>query len=194
VHIKLASGRLRLSAKVKHYLDLSSAKSICNSKVLPTFTYCGILQLKLTTIQGNRLASFYDRIIQRKSSTKWVIQSVENADNIRACKLVRNCLGREATENFQIYFEVQDHEIERRKNLCLLKFLKIRAEHAHKSIHCMGAKVYNELPMFNLHHTLIKWISSFLSDRSITIGSIVKVYHWLAELFEPGPVQCLEYY
>ena len=26
-----------------------------------------------------------------------------------------------------------------------------------------------KLPMFGLHHTLIKWISSFLSDRSIAI-------------------------
>ena len=26
-----------------------------------------------------------------------------------------------------------------------------------------------KLPMFGLHHTLIKWIGSFLSDRSITI-------------------------
>ena len=26
-----------------------------------------------------------------------------------------------------------------------------------------------ELPLFGLHHTLIKWISSFLSDRSVAI-------------------------
>ena len=98
---KRASGRLRLLAKVRHYLDVSSAKSIYNLMILPTFTYCGILQLKLTTTQANRLASFYDRslrIIQGKSSTEPAIQSVENANNIRACKLVRKCLDGEANE------------------------------------------------------------------------------------------------
>jgi len=29
--------------------------------------------------------------------------------------------------------------------------------------------ILSKLPMFGLHHTLIKWISSFLSDRSIAI-------------------------
>ena len=116
---------------------------------LPTFTYCRIFQLKLTTTQPNRFASFYDRslqIIQRNSSTKPVIQSVENANNIRTCKLVCKCLNREANENFQRYFEVQDHEIKTRKNLCLLKLPKIRTEYTRKSFHFMGAKIYNELP------------------------------------------------
>ena len=72
--------------------------------ILPTFTYCGILQLKLTATQA--LAPFYDhplRIIQGKSTTKPVIQSVENANNIRACKLVRKCLYGEASVNYQGY-------------------------------------------------------------------------------------------
>ena len=134
---------------MRQYLDVSSAKSIYNLMILPTFTYCGILQLKLTTTQANRLVFFYDRsirIIQGKSSTKSAIQSVENVNNIRACKLVRNCLDREANDNFQGYFEVQDQEIETRNNLCLLKLPKIRTEYARKSFRFMGAKIYNELP------------------------------------------------
>ena len=82
---KRTSSRLRLLAKVRHYFDVSSAKSIYNLMVLSTFTYSGILQLKLTTTQANRLASFCDRlsrINQGKSSTKPVIQSVDNANKI----------------------------------------------------------------------------------------------------------------
>ena len=88
---KRESGRLGLVAKVRHCLDVSSAKSIYNLMNLPTFTYHGT--------QANILASFYDcslRIIQGKSSTKPAVQSFENANNIRACKLVCKCFDREA--------------------------------------------------------------------------------------------------
>ena len=50
---KGASGRLHLLAKVRQYLDVSSAKSLYKLIILPTFTYCRILQLKLTTTQAN---------------------------------------------------------------------------------------------------------------------------------------------
>ena len=40
---KSASSRLRLLGKLRDYLDLASAKGICRSLILPTFTYSGIL-------------------------------------------------------------------------------------------------------------------------------------------------------
>ena len=54
--------------------------------------------------------------------------------------------SREANENFQGYFAVQDHEVETRNNLCLLKLPKIKTEYALNSFCFMGAKMYNELP------------------------------------------------
>ena len=44
------------------------------------------------------------------------------------------------------YFEVLDHKVETRNDLCLLKLPKIRNEYAGKSLHLMVAKIYNELP------------------------------------------------
>ena len=69
----------------------------------------------------------------------------QDANNIRACWLVRKCLDREANETLHGYFVV-GHEVETRNNLCLLKLPKIRTEYACKSFHFMGAKIYNELP------------------------------------------------
>ena len=61
---KRASGRLRLLAKIRGYLAVTSAKRIYCLMILPTFTYCGILQLKLITTQCNRLSSFYNRSVK----------------------------------------------------------------------------------------------------------------------------------
>ena len=147
---KRASGRLRLLAKLRDYLDVTSAKSIYRLMILPTFTYCGILQLKLTTTQSNRLASFYDRslkVIQGNTSAQSDILSVINANNIRACKLVRKCSDKEACDIFRGYFEVQEHETKTRNNQCLLKLPRIKTEYARKSFRFMGAKIYNELPI-----------------------------------------------
>ena len=147
---KRASGRLRLLAKLRDYLDVTSAKTIYRLMILPTFTYCGILQLKLTATQSKRLASFYDRslrIIQGNSSTDSDILSVASANSIRACKLVRKCIDRETCDIFRGYFEVQEHETKTRNNRCLLKLPKIKTEYARKSFRFMGAKIYNELPI-----------------------------------------------
>ena len=44
-YFKKASGRLRLLAKIRPYIDQATATTIYHSMTLPTFTYCGILQL-----------------------------------------------------------------------------------------------------------------------------------------------------
>ena len=145
--------------------------------ILPTFTYCGILQLKLAATQANRLASFYDRllrIILGNSSTKPAIQSVENANNIRACKLVHKCLDREANENFQGYFEVQDHKIET-SNLYLLKLPKIRTEYARKSFCFNCDTVYKSFPSF----VQGRLISIWASPRPPTFSRYVCMFSWL---------------
>ena len=103
---KRASGRLKLLAKLRDYLDVTSAKRIYRLMILPTFTYCGILQLKLTTTQSNRLPSFYDRsleVIQGNASAQSEIISVINTNTIRACKLVRKCTDRETCDSVRGY-------------------------------------------------------------------------------------------
>ena len=147
---KRASSRLRLLVKLRDYLDLTAAKAIYRSLILPTFTYSGILQLKLTDTQHKRLASFHDRslrTIQGNSNTCEEIQSVTNANKIHACKLVRKCIDKDICDTFQGYFQINDHKMQTRNNQCLVKLPKIKTEYARKSFRFMGAKIYNELPV-----------------------------------------------
>ena len=45
---KRASSRLRLLGKLRLHLDMTAAKAIYRTMILPTFTFSGILLLKLT--------------------------------------------------------------------------------------------------------------------------------------------------
>ena len=40
-----------------------------------------------------------------------------------------------------------------------------------RAFNCVWHKVLAKLPIFGLHDTLIKWISSFLSDSPIVVGA-----------------------
>ena len=147
---KRASSRLRLMAKKRDSLDLISAKAVYNSIILPTFMYCGVLQLKLTSTQAKRLWSFQDRclkIINGNSKNPTAIQSVANGKSIRACKLVRKCLNNDICENFQGYFELQQHKTRTINSECLIRLPGIKTEYSRKSFHFMGTKLYNELPI-----------------------------------------------
>ena len=147
---KRASGRLKLLATLRGYLDVTSAKRMHRLMILPTFTYCGIFQRKLTITQPYRLSSFYDRslkVIQGNASAQSDILSVINTNNIRACKLVSKCTDRETWDSFRGYFEVQKHETKTRNYQCFVKLPKIKTECARKSFHFMGAKIYNDLPI-----------------------------------------------
>ena len=137
---KSASSRLRMLGKLIDYLDLASAKAIYRSLILPTFTYSGILQLKITDTQYKRLASFHDRslrTIQGNSNNCDEIQSVTHVNKIRAYKLVRKCINKDICDTFQGYFEIDDHKIDTRNNQCRVKLSKIRTEYARKSFRFM---------------------------------------------------------
>ena len=145
-----ASGRLRLLAKIRSYLDQATAATIYNVMVLPAFTYCGILQLKYTNTQLSRLSSLHSRalkIVFRDGRPNKKLTSVVNANKTRACKLVRKCLDKETCEQLQNHFTLQEHERQTRNNTYTLKLPRIKTEYARKSFLFMGAKVYNELPL-----------------------------------------------
>ena len=147
---KRASSRLRLLAKKRDSIDLTSAKAVYDSMILPTFTYFRVLQLRLTSTQAKRLSSFHDRclkIISGNSTNPTAIQPVTSAKRTRACILVRECLDNDICENFQGYFELQQHKTQTRNSDCLIRLPCIKTEYARKSFHFMGAKLYIELPI-----------------------------------------------
>ena len=147
---KKASGRLRLLAKIRSYLDQATAATIYHSMILPTFTYCGILQLKYTNTQLSRLSSLHSRalkVVFGDVRPNQKLMSVVNANKTRACKLVWKCLDKETCEQLQNHFTLQEHGRQTRNNNYALKLPRIKTEYARKSFMFMGANVYNELPL-----------------------------------------------
>ena len=145
---KRASSRLRLLIKLRPHLDMTAATAIYRTMIQPTFTFSGILLLKLTETQTKRLSAFHDRfkrIVLGDSDTCDEIQSVVNANKVRACKLVRKCIDKDISDAFQGYFNSNAHTV-RTRNQSLLKIPKIKTEFARTSFRFMGATVYNELP------------------------------------------------
>ena len=45
ISYKKAAGRLQLLAKLRKHLDLQSARDVYCSRIMPVFTYCGVLQI-----------------------------------------------------------------------------------------------------------------------------------------------------
>ena len=87
------------------------------------------------------------KVIQGNATAQSDISSVINANNIRACKLVRKCTDGETCDNLRGYFEVQKHETKTRNSQCFVKLSKIKTEYARKSFRFMGAIIYKDLPI-----------------------------------------------
>ena len=118
--------------------------------ILPTFTYCGIIQLNYTNTQLSRLSSLQSRalkIVFGDVRPNQKLTSIVNANKTRACKLVRKCLAKETCEQMQKHFTLQEHEKRTRNNNYTLRLPRIKTEYARKSFMFMGAKVYNDLPL-----------------------------------------------
>ena len=147
---KKASSRLNLLAKLREDLDMKAAKAICQSMVLPTFTYCGILQLCNTKTQSEKLHSFHNRakaIVNRNSVNRITLQFVTNANKKRACTLVRSCLDDNVIDPFRNYFQLIEHSIRTRNSSKIIRLPMIKAEYARESFSFTDAKEYNMLPL-----------------------------------------------
>ena len=131
---KRATGRLRLLAKLRSCID--NAKAIYRGMILPTLTYCGILQPKLTNTQISRLSSFHSRSLKigncDKTAAKKGLMSVINANKMRACRLARKCLEKDICGHFQNYCTLIEHGKETRNNDCTLRLPNIKKEYARK--------------------------------------------------------------
>ena len=113
---------------------------------LPTLTYRGILQLKLTASQNNKLLSFHDPAVKTISlgcnlESEVRLPSVIDSNNERTCLLVRKCIDKDIYPIFHNYFTVLNHEKGTRNNEFILRLPKIRTEYVRKSFSFMGAKM-----------------------------------------------------
>ena len=74
---KKACERLRLLQKIRPFLNITAAKAIYQGIVLPIFTYCGLLHLRLSKTQEDRLLAFH------KSSLKIITLKSKNGLDIK---------------------------------------------------------------------------------------------------------------
>ncbi len=110
---KKAAGRLRLLARLRKYLDLQSARDVYCSMIMLVFTYCAILQMKLTETKMKQLKAFHDRcirIVYDGENSNQVLPSVINANKIRACKLVRKYIDKDISDLFKDPFTIKTTE------------------------------------------------------------------------------------
>ena len=153
-----ASGRLRLLAKLKDYLNLKPAKAIHQSMILPTLTYCGtctcILQLKLTSTHLKKLSLFHNRAV-KTVSTVWATRLwktflrlliVTAGGHVRWYENAMIRIYRYA-QFFMIILLYHVDDKKTRNNECLLRLPNIKTEYVRKSFFFMGAKVYNNFPI-----------------------------------------------
>lgn len=147
---KKAAGRLRLLHRVRPLLTPLAARSVYVSMVIPTLTYCSILNLNLTKTQSDNLKSLErraDNIVNRANEIKLPIPSIINFTNKRACTLVQSCLENKLSVDMNTKFKLISHIIQTRNNNHMLKLPSMRTEYGKRSFCFMAAKIFNTLPL-----------------------------------------------
>ena len=146
---KRASGRLRLLSKLRCFLDSTTACKLYHSMIVPVVTYCGILNLKLTTGQSRKLAALHERAIRiiGTNSKECSVLSPEKSNIKRACVLVHNILNNDICDALQSHITTHEPIKTTRNNKCLATLPRIKTEYGRKGFYYKGAKLYNDLPI-----------------------------------------------
>ena len=108
---KRASSRLRLLFRPQ--LNIPSAEAIYRGMITPILTYCGVLNLNLTTTQLDRLMFFHIRalkIIFGDSVGDLEFPSVVEIKKRRACMLVRKILDNDICDSLIGHFTRNEHD------------------------------------------------------------------------------------
>ena len=119
--------------------------------VVPTLTYCSLVNLNLNNTQKSKLLSLQNRaseIIYDKSATKEPVASIDGLRKSQACLFVRKCIkGSNIPPCLENYLEVRKHSINTRNNNHMINIPRMRTEYGKRSASYMCAKIYNEIPL-----------------------------------------------
>ena len=147
---KKASGRQKLLRKIRLFLNDMAAKVIYRGMVLPILTYCGILNLNMSSNRENKLLLLHDRAmdtITPNVGRKLKIKTPLSTIKIEASQLVGQFIDGNVCSNFINYFVKCEHDVGTRNNRYQLELSKIRLEYSRGSFYFMEAKLYNDLPL-----------------------------------------------
>ena len=114
--------------------------------IVPIITYSGMVKLSLTKIQLRKFDSI-ERRAREIIGNDVYIPHLDKLIKKKACVVVRKCLDKEICNNFQEYFEINEHNCGTRNNGIMLKCPKVKLEFARQAFRFSAAKIYNELPM-----------------------------------------------
>ena len=142
--------------------------------IVPIITYSRMVKLLLTKIQLRKLDSIERRAREIMGNDVY-IPHLEKLIKKKACVVVRKCLDKEICNNFQEYFEINEHNCGTRDNVIMLKCPKVKLEFARQAFRFSAAKIYNELPL----QIRAEKDSKIFRDITITIS----------EYFPKGKVQ-----
>ena len=94
---KKASSRLNFLKKIRHLVNEETAKTIYDSMIAPTLSYCSLVNQNLTNSQIQRLKSFDKRvtsaIVNSKESAICVQRSILKIRKFQSCMFVKKTLN-----------------------------------------------------------------------------------------------------
>lgn len=143
---KKATGRLNLLSKLRCYINVQAAYKIYEMVIVPILMYSTMISLQLTATQLKKLNSFDNRA-NKIIGGDVKLRKLESRMKMQACNVVKKCLDGKLCEQFENYFEINEHSKRTRNRNKLLKLPKIKLEFGRKSFRFQGAKIFNNLPL-----------------------------------------------
>ena len=143
---KKLSSRLRLLSKLRPNLNVKAAKMIYTNIVIAVFTYCGTVNLNLSTTLLGKLDRIHERAIGIITKTNPVkLTPIMSYVKRRACQIVRTSITRQLPAPMTNYFELVSHSKSTRNNKLSIALPRVRAKAAQNGFYYQGAMIYNSL-------------------------------------------------
>ena len=141
---KSASNKLYFLNLLKPSLTLNAVFKVYTGMIQPGLLFSSPLLLKMNNAQLKKLHSLDARA--NKITSRRVPEFRKEIEK-RSCLLVKKCILGDTCEHFSSYFKVNNH----RKNTRNCGFMVIqppvRLEFAKSGFYCLGASLYNSLPL-----------------------------------------------
>jgi len=134
-----ASSRRKLIKKLRSHMTAEACAALYQTMVIPILTYCGIVHLKKTRTQVEKLHALHERarrIICNNVTRN--LRSPESLNKTKALTIVRKCIEGSVVDNFRNYFETINHDKNTRNQGITLKLPRLRLEYSRGSFFIWG--------------------------------------------------------
>ena len=161
-----ASDRIQLLTKVRPSLNQAAVLDIFNMMVVPSLTYCSIINLNCTVTHKRLISSIEkqaDIIVIRNHVNKLQTPSIDQLIKMKARVIDCKCLNGQVCKPFKNYFTLNKHSAGTRNQGLLLIVPLVRLESMKRSFFYSGASMFDELPKETRKISGTKDFKKFLS-------------------------------